>query len=174
MSPIKSLISLSSLVFLATLCGCGFEPLYAPKHKETVLAQLEHVKVDVIANRSGQILRTFLLDTMTEESHGDNRYILRVKLNESIRKLGFRRDGTSRHEEILIKATFQLEDLVTKKVVYTDTLSEIASFSLGPEARTASYSASVAEDSGREKALRILASNINLYVASYLLRKEES
>ena len=172
MSPIRSSISLFSFLLLITLSGCGFEPLYAPQGESFTMAQMKDVHVDIIADRPGQVLRNFLLDTMTEKNHADTRYTLEVILNESIRKLGFRKDGTARHEEMLIRARFKLIDNTNNKVVFEDGVTETASFSLGPEAQTASYSSNIAEESSREKALRIIAHTINLYVANYLQNKD--
>lgn len=172
LSRIKSLTSLYSLAVALVLTGCGFQPMYRSLNEGSTLSQLQHVKVDVIADRSGQILRNFLLDTMTSESSVSNTHILKVTLTETTRKLGFRRDKTPRQQEITIKAAFNLENLATGKTEYADVITEVASFSMGPLAQTASYSASVAEDSSRERALKVIADNINLHLASHLLNKE--
>jgi hypothetical protein len=161
LSQIKSLASLYSLVFVLVLSGCGFQPMYGMQQDGSTVSKLKNVKVDVIADRSGQILRNYLLDMMTADSSASNKYLLKVALVE-----------TARHVEIVINATIYLQNLETGKTEYTDTLTEVGSFSLGPKAEYASYSATVAEDSSRERALKILADNINLYVATYLLGKE--
>lgn len=174
MSLTKLLTSLSSIGFALVLSGCGFQPMYAQPQDDSIASQLSDVKIDVIADRSGQILRNYMLDMMTENSSDSNKYLLKVKLSETIRKLGFRRDETARHEEIAIFANIQLENLETGKIEFTDSLKEVASFSSGPKADTASYSASVAEDSSRQMALKVLSDNINLRVSSYLISKESN
>jgi LPS-assembly lipoprotein len=174
LSPIKSLTSLSSLILVLGLIGCGFQPMYTATQDGTTLAQLDQVKVDVIADRSGQILRNFLLGTMTVDDRPCNKYLLKVNLAEISRKLAFRRDKTSRYEEITITANFTLEDLETGKTEYSDVIKEVASFSLGAQAATAAYSATVAEDSVRERALKIIADNITLRVAGHLSRKSNA
>jgi LPS-assembly lipoprotein len=172
LSQIKSLASLYSLVFVLVLSGCGFQPMYGMQQDGSTVSKLKNVKVDVIADRSGQILRNYLLDMMTADSSASNKYLLKVALVETSPQSAFRRDNTARHVEIVINATIYLQNLETGKTEYTDTLTEVGSFSLGPKAEYASYSATVAEDSSRERALKILADNINLYVATYLLGKE--
>ncbi len=174
MSPIKSLTSLYSLLFAVALAGCGFQPMYAPVSDGSTSPKLEQVKVDVIADRSGQILRNYLLDSMTAENSVSNKYLLRVTLVETTRKLAYRRDETPRHEEITINASINLENLATSKVEYTDSLVQVASFSLGPRAKKAAYSATVAADSSREMALKALADDITLRVSGFIMSKDKA
>jgi hypothetical protein len=173
LSQIKSLTSLYSLAIVLVLTGCGFQPLYRALEDDKSLSKLEQVKVDVIADRSGQILRNYLLDTMTADSRPSNKYLLKVTLTETTRKLGVRRDETASHEQITINAALNLENMETGKTEYTDVVTQVASFSVGRHARTAAYSASVSEDSSREKALKIISDDINLRVASHFLNKDK-
>lgn len=154
------------------MSACGFQPLYTLGKDDSTTASLQQVKVDVIADRPGQILRNYLLESLPSERGGSSKYILSVSLSETSRKLGFRQDKTPRHSEILITAGISLRNNETGKIEYTDTLKSVASFSLGSTADFASYSANVAEESARKNALKILAEDIKRTIATHILQEE--
>lgn len=145
--------------------------MYSALYDKANVAQLRQIKVDVIANRPGQVLRNYLLDTMTEKNSPSNRYILRVTLTETKNKLGLRRDETSSFQETVITAHLHLDDAQTGKTVFRDVVTQIASIPLGSNTRSESYSADVAEEGARDKALKIIADDINLHIASFLMRQ---
>jgi len=146
--------------------------MYGALQDDACLSQLRQIKVDVIANRPGQVLRNYLIDTMTADSSPSNKYLLKVSLTEHRNKLGLRRDETSSFEELVITGTLKLENIETGKTEFTDTVSQVASFPLGSNSRSESYSADVAEEGARDKALKIMADDINIHLASYLLSKK--
>lgn len=166
----KSLISLFSLAALLLLSACGFHPLYVAGGDGPVYQALQDVKVGVIADRRGQILRKYLLEEL-QAGTNSAKYTLNVQLEEATRKLAFRKDETPRHEEVEIVAHIELIDEETGKVEYRDRLQAVSSFSLGARADLASYSADVAQDRAKELDLKLLSQNIKLSVATYLAGK---
>lgn len=174
MSQINSLTSLSSLALAVFIGGCGFKPMYGTLQDDATNSQLRQVKVDVIANRPGQVLRNYLLDTMTEESSDANKYLLKIKLSETKNKLGIRRDETSSYMQTVVTAAVELINLATGKVDYTDSITQVASIPLGSSNRAESYSADVAQEASRDKALKLIADDISLHIAAYLSGKDES
>ena len=136
------------------------------------MAGLEQVNVDVIADRSGQVLRNYLLQSFPSRRSGSAKYTLNVALSETSRNFVFRKDQTPRHSEIWIKGVITLRNNETGKIEYTDTLNSVASFSLGSKADFASYSANVAEEDASRHALKALADDIKLTLAAVILQKE--
>lgn len=172
MSLRKSSISLSSLVLLLVLSACGFQPLYVAERDGSLYEKLQHVKVGVIKERSGQILRTYLLQDLQLEG-SSAQYTLNVSLAENTRKLGFRLDKTPRHQELVMDAGISLINEETGKVVLTDTLQATSSFSLGSTADLASYSADVAANKAKDDVLKVLSQDIKLRIATYLAYSED-
>ncbi len=172
---IKLLISwFRPTVFLLPmfLSGCGFQPLYKADPTD-IPKELHAVRIEVIADRPGQILRNHLIDTITPK--GTNKavqYILNVQITESKRKSGFRRDRTARHEELIIDSTINLVHVESDRTIFKDTVRKIASYSLGSEAEVGSFSANVAEQTSRERALLITAQEIKLRLASFFKKNK--
>src|SRR5438105_11536047 len=52
----------SLLAALLLLAACGFEPVYGEARGTAVRGELQAVRVALIANRSGQQLRRYILD----------------------------------------------------------------------------------------------------------------
>jgi LPS-assembly lipoprotein len=92
------------------LAGCGFRPMYGRGPTGTAVAQgLETVRVGVIPERNGQLMRRRL-----EERMGSGgalpRYDLRVGLGYGIDQQGFRRDGTPSRVRVTATANWFLYD----------------------------------------------------------------
>ena len=156
---------------LLQLAGCGWAPLYGPAAPQTV-TELQGTKVEVIADRSGQILRNYLIDSLNP--HGlphHPLYRLKVNLEENKRLLSFRRDATARRDEITLTASFELLDTKDQKIIFKDKVITIGGYSLGDQADVGSFSSIIAEKSAREQALRTLSDDIVLKLADYLHHK---
>ncbi|MEN8236065.1 MAG: hypothetical protein ABFQ95_00720 [Pseudomonadota bacterium] len=151
------------------LVGCGFQPLYSPEGAGSINEQLQAIRVDIIADRSGQQLRNYLLDTMTPKGKKcPSVYRLKVELSENIRRLGFRRDNTPRHSELTVTADIKLTKVVEGGTVLNETRKAVASYSLGPKAEFGSFSARTAQNDARKRALKILSEDIKLLLAGFL------
>jgi hypothetical protein len=131
--------------------------------------ELQAVKIDTIADRDGQQLRNFLIDTFTIS--GDNvpkKFRLTITLNETKNQIGFRRDLTPRHTKITIDASFHLFDIYGGKTLLADKVSAVASYSLGAQSSFGAFSADTSEKSARSNALKALSKDIKLRVAAFL------
>ncbi|MCM0018613.1 MAG: hypothetical protein NBV67_01330, partial [Tagaea sp.] len=73
---------MSALVGLpAILAGCGFEPLHRATARGSAADSLAAIRIDPIADRSGQILRNYLLDRLSPRgTPARPDYVLRVRL----------------------------------------------------------------------------------------------
>ncbi len=97
-----------SLIALLALGGCGFRPMYAPR-PENVTAGLDTVRVGLITERNGQLLRRHL-EQRLGRGNVPARYDLRVGLSYGIEVQGFERDGTPSRVRITATANWFLYD----------------------------------------------------------------
>ncbi|MBL0941777.1 MAG: hypothetical protein IBJ00_03480 [Alphaproteobacteria bacterium] len=131
--------------------------------------ELQAVKIDTIANRDGQQLRNFLIDTFTISGESvPKKYRLIITLKETKHQIGFRRDLTPRHTKITIDASFHLLDIHRGKTLLTDKVRAVASYSLGAQSSFGALSAETSEKSARSNALKALSNDIKLRVAAFL------
>lgn len=95
---------------LAAVAGCGFRPLYW-KDSGATSAELGAIKIEPIADRTGQILRNHLLDKLNPSgSPAAPRYILKVKLTEAKRELAIRVDEVATRANLTFRAAYTLAD----------------------------------------------------------------
>ncbi|VBB69165.1 hypothetical protein RIEGSTA812A_PEG_638 [invertebrate metagenome] len=130
---------------------------------------LAQIKINPIGDRIGQILRNTLIDRMTP--HGmpkTPRYILSVTLALSTQPLSFRRDNTAARANLLVLASYHLQDVTQHKhpVVFTDTMRAVTSYHI----HDAPYAIVVAEQEAQQQAARQLADGIVERTALYFLR----
>src|SRR3954452_15262253 len=101
-----------SLLIVAALLGsaCGFQPLYG-EHAVGANAsdQLAAIRIEPIADRSGQVLYNALRDGLNPlglPSSPD--YRLHVKLDETVEDLALRSDETATRVNIILTASYVL------------------------------------------------------------------
>jgi len=99
-----------ALLGLLLLSGCGFRPLYGERDgRAPVTAGLETVRVGLIPERNGQLLRRQLEERLGSGTAAA-RYDLRVGLAYGIDLQGFARDGTPSRVRVTATATWFLFD----------------------------------------------------------------
>lgn len=156
----------SLLVVLLALSGCGFAPLYG--EQGGTARELERVRVELIADRSGQILRNHLLDGMTPRGLAPSpAYSLAVRLSEPRQEIAIRRDDTASRIGYSAIATFRLSDArgallyagqATTSTTYEVTTSEFATLS--------------AQRDARDRAMAELSADIRNQLAAYFLEAQ--
>lgn len=97
-----------ALIALLALGGCGFRPMYGPR-PEGATVGLETVRVGLITERNGQLLRRHL-EQRLGRGNVPARYDLRVGLAYGIEVQGFERDGTPSRVRITATANWFLYD----------------------------------------------------------------
>ena len=105
MSSRRAFLALPAL----TLGGCGFRPLYGSRPDSQASAALSTVRVGLINERNGQLLRRALEQRLGAEGVAA-RYDLRVGLSYGIEVQGFERDGTPSRVRITATANWFLYD----------------------------------------------------------------
>ena len=107
--PTRSICIASTALALAVVAtGCGFAPRYGERGARTdALAQ---VRIEQIADRTGQQLRNHLLLRLNPRGEPRNpSHVLKIKLAETRRWLGVRRDDAPTRANLRIQATYALE-----------------------------------------------------------------
>ncbi len=105
--PRRRLLALPALV----LGGCGFRPLYGERPASTAASPgLSAVRVGLISERNGQLLRRRLEELVGASGTTTTRYDLRVGLAYGSELQGFARDGTPSRVRITATAEWFLFD----------------------------------------------------------------
>ena len=152
-------------VMALLLSSCGFRPLYKSGGggDEATLATVE---VALIKDRIGQQLRNLLTAGLSPRGRsGQTNYRLTVTLTESKVTLAIRKDETATRANLTIKAAFKLLALQNPGL---GTFSGSALSTNGYNILTSDFATLSAERNARNRALRTLAEEIRLRVASAL------
>lgn len=165
---LKRHLRLATLVSaLMTLTACGFEPLMSQASHPRVQAEMERIRIAHIPERSGQILRNYLLDAMTPRGvQSPELYSLVITLNEPRREVAIRRDDTASRLSYAASATFALHDRQRRNVfsgsAFTETTYEVTNSEF---ATLSGYA------SARDRSLQDVSNDIRLQIATYLSGK---
>jgi LPS-assembly lipoprotein len=109
---------LAALALLASLSGCGLQPMYAGGGNGPVAQGLAAVEVAPIEGRGGWLVRNALRDRLAQS--GDTaapRYRLDVVLDDELEGLGLLTDETVGRERRTLRARYQLVDLSSGSIV---------------------------------------------------------
>jgi LPS-assembly lipoprotein len=144
------------LVFLAA--GCGFEPLHAQRG---AVAALPPIRIEPIPERSGQILRNYLLDRMAPRGEGGAQaYSLAVRLFEPRQVLALRRDDVISRMGYSAVASYELIDAAGKRV-----FAGSSSYSTDYEITNSEFATLAAQQNARERVLELVADDIRNQIA---------
>ena len=156
------------LAALAPLMGaCGFEPLYGDRadrgDASSLTRDLARVRVELIANRSGQILRNYLLDELNPRGQrGDSAYTLSIRLSEPRQEVGLRRDDIPTRFSYGSIAYFSLADTSGRSL-----LNGASSSSTTFQIADSEYATISARDSARDRTLQELSTDIRQQLAVF-------
>jgi LPS-assembly lipoprotein len=164
-----------TLALLGALLGaaCGFEPLMGQRNNLQVSEEFSQIRVEMIADRSGQILRNYLLDDLTPRgAQGRERYSLRVILSEPRREVAIARDNTASVAAYTASAGFSLID----KSSVSDP-SQPSSFS-GSASSQSTYVITNSEfatlssfNSARDRVLQDVSADIRQQIAAFFVQR---
>ncbi|NKB20337.1 MAG: hypothetical protein GKS01_07560 [Alphaproteobacteria bacterium] len=156
-------IVLASALCLA-LTACGFSPLYSQAGGANAKA-LASVSIGQINDRSGQKLRNFLLERMAPRaSDRKSDYTLKIELNESKSNINIRKDESATRANLSITAKFVLTHVAGGKRTFTGSVLSTNSYNV----LDSDFATLSAENDARNRALRSLAEEIRLRVATAL------
>jgi LPS-assembly lipoprotein len=153
------------------LAGCGFQPLYGEGPAGPADERFAEIRVGVIPERSGQILRNFLIQRLNPGGRpADPAYTLAVSLRERQQQLAITQEDVAERANLLVTARYALRDLDSNQVVFEGRQTTITSFNiLRDEVATLS-----AEQDARQRALRALSDDIRLRLGLYFQRDHQT
>lgn len=157
---------LASAALLCTglmLTACGFQPVYSEQRNASAAA-LASIEISQIGDRRGQVLRTLLRTRLSPKGPtGRALYRLTVKLTESKAELALRKDESATRANLTLTAAFVLERLPP----YPPGIARGNSISTNSyNVLDSDYATLSAENDARNRALRTLAEEIRLRVAT--------
>jgi len=133
-----------------------------------VQTEMERIRIASVADRSGQILRNYLLDALTPRGiQGPELYVLSITLNEPRREVSIRRDDTASRLSYTASAAFTLHDTRQRRILFAGSSSTETTYEVtGSEFATLSGYASA-----RDRALQDVSNDIRLQIATYFSGK---
>ena len=109
---------LAPVALLASLAGCGLQPMYAGGGSGAVAQGLAAVDVAPIEGRAGWLVRNALRDRLAQSgSAAAPRYRLDVLLDDDLEGLGLLTDETVGRERRTLRARYQLVDLADGEIM---------------------------------------------------------
>jgi LPS-assembly lipoprotein len=167
-SPIMILslrrLTVAAPVMATLLLGaCGFQPVYSVQRNANAAA-LATIAIAPIEDRMGQQLRTLLRAGLSPKGPADRAlYRLTVKLTETKAELALRKDESATRANLTLSAAFVLERLPP----YPPGIANGSAISINSyNVLESDYATLSAENDARARALRTLAEEIRLRVAT--------
>ena len=109
---------LAPVALLASLAGCGLQPMYAGGGSGAVAQGLAAVDVAPIEGQAGWLVRNALRDRLAQSgASAEPRYRLDVLLDDELEGLGLLTDETIGRERRTLRARYQLVDLASGEIV---------------------------------------------------------
>jgi len=150
------------------LTACGFHPLYGKANPE-VVPELAAVKIDSIADRSGQQLRNMLYAKMNPKGEPANpKYVLRTELEENTQALAVQIDEVATRANLLVDATYVMSDLQTGKVLFRQAVRATTSYDIVQN----EFANLSAQADAKKRALRQISDEISTQLSFYFARAE--
>ena len=148
--------------------GCGFQPLYGRTGgaESPAAADLAAIRVLGIENRAGQQLRNSLVQRLTPLGEpAAPRYVLDVKMVESLEGQAESSDGKSTVGRMTLRAGYTLSDISTGRLLKTGTARSLASMRyLGPR-----YASVASERDTEERVITDMAEEIRSALAAWFV-----
>ena len=173
MSLLRKLLILSSVLVLVS--SCGFSPLHSKNSREhysvDVVKKMKETWVEHIPGRSGQVLRTVLMDSLNPESTPVKSYFrLIVVLDEREYPVGIQQDRRITRYNIVEEASYSLRSIKTNKIIDKGQIRLVGSYD-AVDSDFATFAAKqdtvkrVMEELGYELEARVAAAYSELAVA---------
>lgn len=158
---------LVALAVAAALAGCGFEPLHRSDRPGSARELAHAVRIDPIPDRSGQILRNYLLDRISPRGAPQrHEYVLRVALQEPRQVLALRRDDVISRVGYSATARFELLDGTGRRVY-----GGSSSFSTDYEVTNSEFATLVSAQNARDRVLELVGDDIHNQIVAFLTRR---
>lgn len=163
------------LAMVAFISGCGFEPLYVEKKSSEdwyynnefdtgITEEMASVKVELIKDRIGQLIRNDLLDKLTPKGQPkEPKYYLKVyNIEKDEIDQALRNDITATRKKVIYKVHYMLQDKEHKKLIDSTSMAY-----LGYDILRDPYSTTAAQKKNEKNAAKIVANDISLRLGAY-------
>ena len=167
-----------AVLFTLLLCvmACGFEPLYVERKSDekwyykgefdtSISEELSQIKVELIADRIGQLIRNDLLDNLTPKGIPANpKYRLEVfDIKKDVTEQAMRDDITATRERVRYTINYRLLNIADNQELVSG--NSIAY--LGYDILANPYSTTFAQKKIEKDAAKIIANDISLRMGAY-------
>ena len=159
--------TLSVLVIMAALGGCGFQPLYGKRASGNAPAEFAKIRVEPIKDRIGQMLHNHLLTALNPKGRpGNPQYLLDTQISESFPSLGVRKSGFDTRANLKANANFSLRGTGGGKVLFSGTSAITVSYNI----LDSDFATLSAKKDARVRAVRELSDDIRIRLGVYFTR----
>ncbi len=160
----------AALVAASLLAACGFQPLYGGGKRGPAAAELASIRIEPIADRSGQILRNHLLDRLNPYGRPANpAYVLRINLVDSLSGVAVRKSEFPTRTNLRISTNYSLTRADTGQSVF----SASSAIEGGYNILNSEFATLAAEQDVRERVLREVAFDIEARLAAFFRLRQE-
>ena len=147
------------IALLASLAGCGLQPIYAGGSSGEVARGLAAVEVPAIEGREGWLVRNALTDRLHRTSgQASPQYRLDVLLDDRLEGLGLLTDETIGRQRRTLRARYQLVEIATGTILVDATAGSDA----GIDVVSSEYAVIAAEQTALENLAEEVADQIVL------------
>lgn len=161
--------------FVVFISGCGFEPLYVEKKSNSewyydnefdtgIREEMASIKVELIKDRIGQLIRNDLLDKLTPKGMPKSpRYYLSVtNITKEEIDQALRDDITATRKKVIYKVDYVLKNREHERLVSGNSVAY-----LGYDILRDPYSTTFAQKKNEKNAAKIIANDISLRLGAY-------
>lgn len=138
--------------------------MYGGTGNESVTTELSDIKIGLIADRSGQQLRNFLLDRLTPDGQPRQpTYSLGIELEQDTTEIAVERTGLPTRANLRVTAFYVLRDAGTLEPLLTGRARVFSSYNL----LDADFSTLTSRQDAETRALESIADQIQTRLATY-------
>ena len=143
------------IIIFFIFTSCGYEPIYSKNVSSN--KELLSISVKNIKDRSGQILRNYLLNQLNpEKERVIIKYKLTVEISESRSNLAYRRDMSATRADLIVTANYLLTEIKGGEIILENETKSTSSFDVVESV----YATLIAEKDAREKNLQVISDDI--------------
>jgi len=151
-----------ALVALLTLSACGFSPVYSDRSTSNAIGQIE---ISVIPDRSGQIVRNYLIDQFYQDGYPANAsYRLDIApILENIVEIGIDKDDEASRAQLRLSTNMRLINTRSNNVVLERTVRATSGYNI----LAGQFTTFVTEQDARAQALKAISEDILTQIELY-------
>ena len=168
--------NIALMALIVFISGCGFEPLYVEKKSSTsewyydndfdtgIKEEMASVKVELIQDRIGQLIRNDLLDKLTPKGTPQHpKYYLSITdISKQEIDQALRNDITATRKKVIYKVSYILKNSEREKILDGNSVAY-----LGYDILRDPYSTTFAQKKNEKNAAKIIANDISLRLGAY-------